>query len=177
MATNDGIPNARAGLPSTNPLGISLSSAASMKMTSEGSVLHVTVLGLLTELALSLVREVATQAMNDGRTATCLIDLQNCIAEFDPALLGRGFLQSDGPRPDDRPCALVVASHRRMEFTVVAREAARLGVLMPVFSGVTGLAAAGRFLEDQAPLWWTDRRYPGLPRATAPFKGIGGAPQ
>lgn len=133
-------------------------SFASVRMVKDGAVLNVTVRGVLTEGPMRTLQAEATEAMRDLRACACLIDLADCVVEFRPSILAQGFIAPSGSRPDDRPCALVVSSRWLNEFNLVAREAAFSGVLMPIF---TSREPARRFLEAQAALWWTDRRYPG----------------
>jgi hypothetical protein len=127
-----------------------------------GAVLSVTVCGALTNDAIAGLRATASVAMIELRASACLIDLSTCVIEFDPQLLRGGFLHSCDRYADDRPSALVVAERHRHECNFAAREAALRGVLMPVF---TSREPAHRFLEIQAALWWSDRRYSSPPPA------------
>lgn len=151
----------RSGLVKTNPTKYSsLGVPPDLLIVKKGPILDVAVSGAMTRAWMPLIQDEATHAMDEKRASACLIDLATCIVEFEPSCLAVGFLMPRGERPDDRPCALVVSQQHCAGFTTVARDAARRGVLMPVF---TNRESASRFLKAQAPLWWTDRRYHGTP--------------
>ena len=143
-------------------------SGSGVSMLSEGHVLVVTILGVLTADRLAKIRAEATRRINEVRASACLVDLRGCVIEFAPALLADGFLHHHAGHLEDRPGALLVAQRHRCTFLAAARDAAASGVLIPVF---TDRESACRFLEVHSRLWWIDRRYPGLPRCL-PQEGI-----